>query len=1489
MTIGFANFAALPNLGPLTDDPHEVWGDERGVTGIAVTPQPLDSDGDGLMDTWERFGLDADCDPATAALPLPTWGADPLHKDLFLELDFCAGAAPSRATVQSVIEAFAAAPIDAGGTPNPDGRPGINLRVDTGSLREAGMLVGSDFGGGNAIACPTTWIANLNGDSCPLTNVCVPTGVDTGRCSVVGNECTPDNGFYTLGKEDFHPHPMTGLPTPNFDPARRLVFRYGLQASPFGIATTPMAAEDGVMGGTCFDNIDNKGKGADARDAVCAALSEDPGVAPAGSCYTMPGTAPFDDDLDMLPDDADPDCMAGLEDGAGPGSCFDGLDNVSDGADGADPDCNGIGGNEDGAGAGSCGNGLDDGSDGTDATDPECDAVSEDPAAAMLMFIAGTCFNGMDDDGDNFQDDQDPDCRLAAEDGSGPGSCFDGMDNGSDGTDGTDSECNASTREDGLGPCFDGVDNVIDGADVLDPECFAREEVPGVSGAGSCYSPAGMPVDDDMDGLRDEMDPDCAGATEDGSIANSCFDGIENAVIDGTDGADADCRPLSEDNAGPGSCFDGKDNFLDGADAEDPDCGQAGGWGEQGGNDLVLYNTDPASLMHELGHLLDLDHGGGDSRNCKPNYVSVMNYDHAFGISQVLGSGAEGPGRPPGSCGDFMDNNGDTRIDGIDPACRGIDSDGDGIGDNQIIDYSPARFPGGRAVAPLMPLAEGHLFEATIFDATDVANTMTFVPFRPTAREGGGGAGSCYDGRDNALDGTADFGGAGLPPDPDCNAGSEDGIVAPAGMPSTCSDGIDNMGDGADIADPECLMAEERPGVSGAGSCYTPVGMPVDDDGDGLPDGADPDCQVATEDGAPAGSCLDNIDNRSDGADAADPDCQLLSEDNAGPGSCGDGIDTDMDGLDDASDPDCSGVKVLSPVNGDVNRDGVPDGVDWDSDGLFMSMNIAANIDTADAATQLPQICANTTVTPAVVDGADENDAECMAVTEGGLGDCYNQRDDDADGSQDENDLECLLASEDGAGPGSCLDDADNGVREGFDDWQHISLPFVQFGDSNDGPVNPSTDRDPNRVTLIRMRDLVRTTDIAIDAPAEVAPLGGVAPIDLIVQDVGTVDAYGPVRVVVKPSTSVTLAATGSVCSPRADRALVCEFDWLAAGEARALEVTASVNGCGAGEQVLVRADNLGGPDPKQDSNEAIVRLVDGSPPVITAPSYTIQRCAPEPALATINASVEDDCTPPANLNFSGRLVSVNGHAVPGTVAINGLDLKIVLPVGVSVIEWSATDEEGNHSSLTQAVTVALSDEPAVCCAPGEQVITGTSSSNLLWLPFWEHYCMFGKGGADSLITGPQSDLLSGGNQNDFLSSGSTNDKLLGGSGDDWIEHHTSGARMHAGAGNDLIEVTIGGVSYGNAGNDHIFGGYANDTIYPGPGSDVVVAGLGNDTVVLYDTCEVTSSELLDGGFGQDTLITPVPVTQLIAMGVVVYGFDTIIVKNDQRYLAECF
>ena len=86
-----------------------------------------DSDGDGLCDTWETTGIDAD-DDGTIDLTLPN--ASTTHKDLYVELDTMADGTghskPADGAIQDVIDAFAASPVL-----NASGGNGIALHANT--------------------------------------------------------------------------------------------------------------------------------------------------------------------------------------------------------------------------------------------------------------------------------------------------------------------------------------------------------------------------------------------------------------------------------------------------------------------------------------------------------------------------------------------------------------------------------------------------------------------------------------------------------------------------------------------------------------------------------------------------------------------------------------------------------------------------------------------------------------------------------------------------------------------------------------------------------------------------------------------------------------------------------------------------------------------------------------------------------------------------------------------------------------------------------------------------------------------------------------------------------------------------------------------------------------------------------------------------------------------------------------------------------------
>jgi hypothetical protein len=171
----------------------------------------FDTDDDGLLDVWERSGVDTDND-SLIDLDLPALGVNPLRKDIFVEADYLSASnhshGPSKDAIQRVVASFANAPIA-----NPDNTTGVQLHVDVGSLYGAGavfQVVGTggvagsygDFGGGNAI-------------------------------EEAGNEI-----IRSFGRGQGPATQFEDLETDNFNPNRELFFRYAI----FGHQTNTRAA-----------------------------------------------------------------------------------------------------------------------------------------------------------------------------------------------------------------------------------------------------------------------------------------------------------------------------------------------------------------------------------------------------------------------------------------------------------------------------------------------------------------------------------------------------------------------------------------------------------------------------------------------------------------------------------------------------------------------------------------------------------------------------------------------------------------------------------------------------------------------------------------------------------------------------------------------------------------------------------------------------------------------------------------------------------------------------------------------------------------------------------------------------------------------------------------------------------------------------------------------------------------------------------------------
>lgn len=99
-----------------------------------------DDDGDGLPNRWEIEGYDHGED-GTVDVDLPAMGADPQHKDLFVETDAMENLRLSNTALSKVASAFAAAPVG-----NPDGKDGITLHVDNGGSSVMNPKTGATWG-----------------------------------------------------------------------------------------------------------------------------------------------------------------------------------------------------------------------------------------------------------------------------------------------------------------------------------------------------------------------------------------------------------------------------------------------------------------------------------------------------------------------------------------------------------------------------------------------------------------------------------------------------------------------------------------------------------------------------------------------------------------------------------------------------------------------------------------------------------------------------------------------------------------------------------------------------------------------------------------------------------------------------------------------------------------------------------------------------------------------------------------------------------------------------------------------------------------------------------------------------------------------------------------------------------------------------------------------------------------------------------------------
>jgi hypothetical protein len=140
-----------------------------------------------------------------------------------------------------------------------------------------------------------------------------------------------------------------------------------------------------------------------------------------------------------------------------------------------------------------------------------------------------------------------------------------------------------------------------------------------------------------------------------------------------------------------------------------------------------------------------------------------------------------------------------------------------------------------------------------------------------------------------------------------------------------------------------------------------------------------------------------------------------------------------------------------------------------------------------------------------------------------------------------------------------------------------------------------------------------------------------------------------------------------------------------------------------------------------------------------------------------------------------------------------------------------------------------------------------------------------------------------------YLNSVAMADVFYGTDGNDALVGTSKDDLFRAGFGNDNILGKSGDdIIYGSIGNDSIIARHGDDLIYPGQGVDIVDAGAGDDKVIILDLCEINEGKILDGGKGDDMLITPVPLAELQERGLTITNFEDIIINNTQMCESDC-
>jgi Ca2+-binding RTX toxin-like protein len=239
------------------------------------------------------------------------------------------------------------------------------------------------------------------------------------------------------------------------------------------------------------------------------------------------------------------------------------------------------------------------------------------------------------------------------------------------------------------------------------------------------------------------------------------------------------------------------------------------------------------------------------------------------------------------------------------------------------------------------------------------------------------------------------------------------------------------------------------------------------------------------------------------------------------------------------------------------------------------------------------------------------------------------------------------------------------------------------------------------------------------------------------------------------------------------------------------------------------------GEDVAGNNQSAHVVIADSVAPKFTAVPDTRTTHCTSAAGRDLSVTVTDDC----------GVVSLTNNA------------PAKLPLGTTLVTWTAKDAKGNTTTAVQTVIADLGDDPS-CCPSGSNIIIGTSMDDVL----------NGTTGNDCIIGLGSQDKIYGNGGNDALSGGDGDDQVWAGAGNDWVFGGTGQDRLYGEADVDQIVCGDGAdTAYGGAGDDTLWGGQGGDNLYGDAGNDKLYGELDDD--YLYGG---TGTNYMDGGLNHD-------------------------------------